>query len=188
MMCQICGQRDASIHLVELIDGKPRSQWLCPHCAGKSSSGGGGPDQPFGFPVPSDDGKDQEDAYSLASFLGQAFEPLGEAGAADLPACPACGYTLDQFRRTNLLGCPRCYDAFRKPLLAILSHLHRHVSHLGKVPRSDAGSSSRSGALTRTRVALEKAIGAEDFEKAARLRDEIHRLESGAPPEGDDPS
>jgi protein-arginine kinase activator protein McsA len=38
--------------------------------------------------------------------------------------------------------------------------------------------------LSRTRVALEKAIASEDFEKAAHLRDEILRLESAAPPEG----
>ena len=89
------------------------------------------------------------------------------------------------FRKTNLLGCPACYDAFRGPLLSILSHLHRHVSHLGKAPGSIDDGTDRPGLLSRTRVALEKAIAAEDFEKAARLRDEIQRLEASAPESGD---
>jgi len=83
------------------------------------------------------------------------------------------------------LGCPRCYESFRGPLLSILSHMHRHVSHLGKVPRQTDGSVDRRGTLRRTRVALEKAIAAENFEKAARLRDEIQRLESADAAEED---
>ena len=187
MTCQRCGQQDATIHLVELIDGKRSSQWLCSACAGQSSSAGKD-DPPFGFGEPSGNEGVEEDAYSLASFLGQVFEREGDREIPDLPACASCGYTLDQFRQTNTLGCPGCYQAFRKPLLAILSHMHRHVSHLGKIPGNDAGGTSRSGALSRSRVALEKAIAAEDFEKAARLRDEIHSLESGQQSEGESES
>ena len=69
--------------------------------------------------------------------------------------------------------------------MGILSHLHRHVSHLGKVPGSDPRKSSVSNALARARVALEKAIAGEDFEKAARLRDEIQRLEASGASEGE---
>jgi len=184
MTCQHCGQRDATVHLVELVDGKRTSQWLCPVCAGRPG------DQQGGDPWFDSDGNDDrhsgdEETESLASFLGQVFEPIDGDAASDLPACSACGYTLDQFRRTNRLGCPRCYEAFRSPLLSILSHLHRHVSHLGKIPGHHGAKSSLSGAIGRTRVALEKAIAAEDFEKAARLRDEIQRLEASGTPDGE---
>ncbi len=183
MTCQRCGQRDATVHLVELVDGQRKSQWLCEVCAGRMAKDG--EETPgFRFDGYPGGGNGEEDAYSLAAFLGQVFEPQGAAANADLPACPACGYMLDQFRKTNQLGCPRCYEAFRGPLLSILRHMHRHVSHLGKTPRRTGEGAGRPGVLSRTRVALEKAIAAEDFEKAARLRDEIQRLESAESPEG----
>jgi len=184
MTCQRCGQRDATVHLVELVDGKRKSQWLCAVCAGRASENG---DETPGFRFGENpgEGAGEEDDFTLANFLGQVFEPQDGIDQADLPACQVCGYSFDQFRKTNRLGCPRCYEAFRAPLLAILGHLHRHVSHLGKTPRPAADGDDRPGVLSRARIALEKAIGAEDFEKAARLRDEIQRLESAKPPEGD---
>lgn len=185
MTCQHCGQRDATVHLVELVDGVRTSKWLCSVCAGRSEGGNPGPDPWFGSRGGDEGGGGDEDIESLASFLGKAFEPLEGEGPGDLPACSTCGYTLDQFRHTNRLGCPRCYEAFRSPLLSILSHLHRHVSHLGKVPGNHGQGSSLAGALGRARVALEKAIAAEDFEKAARLRDEIQRLEASGKEDGE---
>jgi protein arginine kinase activator len=184
LTCQRCGQQDATVHLVELVDGVRTSQWLCSACAGRAAESGGDP-TPFDFGENHPESNEEEDAYSLASFLGQVFERKEGDDLPDLPACTSCGYTLDQFRRTNSLGCPDCYQAFRTPLLSILSHLHRHVSHLGKVPGNARSGSSRTGALSRCRVALEKAIAAEDFENAARLRDEIHRLETDPTPDGD---
>jgi protein arginine kinase activator len=180
MTCQNCGQRDASVHLVELADGQRKSRWLCPVCAGRSKDGRD-QDPWFGAGGDGEPERRDGDPESLASFLGQIFEPHEGEDPGDLPACTACGYTLDQFRRTNRLGCPRCYEAFRRPLIAILSHLHRHVTHLGKVPGHLGSQASLSGAMGRARVALEKAIAAEDFENAARLRDEIQRLEASGP-------
>ena len=183
MTCQRCGQRDATVHLVELVDGQRKSQWLCAVCAGRASDRNG--ETPgFRFGENPEGGNGEYEDFSLANFLGQVFEPKGEIKQTELPACQVCGYTLGQFRKTNRLGCPRCYEAFRGPLLAILSHLHRHVSHLGKTPRPTADGADRPGVLSRSRVALEKAIAAEDFEKAAHLRDEIKRLESAGPEEG----
>lgn len=184
MTCQRCGKRDATVHLVELVDGQRQSQWLCDVCAGRPPKNGDGPPG-FRFHGSPDRSGDDEDDETLASFLGQVFQPQEGVSRNDPPACSTCGYTLEQFRKSNRLGCPQCYHAFRGSLLAILSHLHRHVSHLGKVPRPVAGQADRQGLLRRTRVALEKAIATEDFEKAARLRDEIQRLESVDPPGGD---
>jgi protein arginine kinase activator len=184
MTCQRCGKRDATVHLVELVDGQRKSQWLCDVCAGRPPKNGEGPPG-FRFDGSAESPGDDEEDYTLASFLGQVFQPQEDTSPADPPNCSACGYTLDQFKKSNRLGCPQCYESFRGPLLAILSHMHRHVSHLGKVPRPTEGRADRQGHLRRTRVALEKAIAAEDFEKAARLRDEIQRLESADPPEED---
>jgi len=176
MTCQRCGKRDATVHLVEMVDSRRVSRWLCDVCAGRAPENDP-EDKGYGFGAHADASGGDEESYSLASFLGQMFEPTGKPPEGGVTTCPSCRYTLDQFRGTNRLGCPRCYDAFRGPLLSILGHLHRHASHLGKVPGHGKSPTSRTGALKRARVALEKAIAAEDFEKAARLRDEISRLE-----------
>jgi protein arginine kinase activator len=178
MRCQRCGKQEASVHLIDLVNGKRTVRWLCAACAGRSP-GEGEDDPSFGLGGNPENSDGEEDSYSLASFLGEMFEPAGGDESSEPPVCPDCGYSFAAFRGTNRLGCPRCYVAFRQPLLSILSHLHRHVSHLGKVPDNGREGSSPSAELSRTRIALEKAIAAEDFEKAARLRDDILQLESG---------
>jgi protein arginine kinase activator len=177
MNCERCGIREASVHLVDLVDGKRSERWLCTVCAGKSRGGNEDPDFPLGGR--SGEGDNIEDSYSLASFLGEMFSPADGAAPGEPPVCPACGYSFAEFRGTNRLGCPKCYDAFRQPLLSILSHLHRHVSHLGKVPGRLRNPDNPAAALRRARIDLEKAIAAEDFEKAARLRDVIQKLDKG---------
>lgn len=181
MTCQRCGKREATVHLVDMVDGKRSVRWLCPTCAG-GTSGGSDDDSPFGLGGNADGADSDGDSYSLASFLGEMFEPAGGGEPSEPPVCPDCGYSFADFRGTNRLGCPKCYDAFRGPLLSILSHLHRHVSHLGKVPSIGNEGTSPAAELIRARIALEKAIAAEDFESAARLRDEIQHLESGVDP------
>jgi protein arginine kinase activator len=173
MTCQRCGKRDASIHLIELVDGDRKSLWLCPICAGKDERTDGAADAAKG-----DGTSEPVDSESLASFLGQVFGPAEPAAEDAARTCTSCGYSLKQFGATNRLGCPRCYQSFRARLMPMLASFHRHVSHLGKAPRPDTGTANGPGEIARIRVALEKAIAAEDFEEAARLRDRIRQLES----------
>lgn len=179
MICQACGSRPAVVHLNELRDGQRSHRWLCEQCAANrqdgdaADPGGGG-----GFGA--DQGSPGGDP-NFTSFLSQMFEtPAGGGSGAD--SCPACGFTLNLLGKTNRLGCPACYDAFRRPLQPLLARLHRHSSHLGKRPWRTGGSLTPEGELARHRVALEKAIVAEQFEEAARLRDLINRYEQPAAP------
>lgn len=178
MICQMCGQRDGTVHLLEISDGEERSVWLCNICAaGRSEMSLADFVREFG-----DDSTDANSCEAagerspLASFLGQVHD--AEGVSRRVPACPDCGYEIKAFQETNRLGCPRCYAHFRRQVLPILSRYHRHASHLGKVPRQAGGVASRQGELTRLRVALEKAIQSENYEEAARLRDEMRRADS----------
>ena len=164
----MCGQRDGTVHLLELENGKQKSIWLCSICAaGRAELSladlaqelGGEAVEPAGEPA------------ALASFLAQIQDPEGPAKT--VAPCPRCGYELKMFQDTNRLGCPGCYAHFRSQVLPVLARYHRHASHLGKVPRQAGGTASRQGTLTRLRVALEKAIQGEKYEEAARLRDMI---------------
>ncbi|MFH2053630.1 MAG: UvrB/UvrC motif-containing protein [bacterium] len=191
MKCQHCGKKEATVHLLEMIEGRRRALWLCADCAeveqwrrigNVGRKGPGGDDDDPGerglFRGPEDLGHESD---SLTGFLGQdAF--VGASGEVAEPACPQCGYVWADFQNTHRLGCAACYVAFRPRLLPMLAGFHRHASHLGKVPPSRDGRGSVLVELTKLRVALEKAIAAEEFEKAAALRDRMRQLESGAPP------
>ena len=188
MICQVCGRNPAVVHLEEIREGRRRHVWLCVECAGRRSAGRNEADGSDGL----DEGerlfgaggrRSGEDA--LTSFLGQMFEP-GVLPDDEAKACPACGFTLGQLGKTSRLGCPACYETFRATLLPLLTRLHRNSSHMGKAPRRNSAGLTPEGEIARRRIALEKAIAAENFEEAARLRDLIGRL--GSAPEGDEGS
>jgi protein arginine kinase activator len=170
MICHRCRKREATVHVLDMVAGDKTSIWLCEVCAQEADRGQGDPGQ-------GDPGQDEP--APLSSFLGEILAPESEPAGEGDPVCPVCGTTREEFRRTNRLGCARCYRTFHDRLLPVLARFHRRVSHVGRVPRSAAGSSSRLGEITRTRVALEKAVSAEDFESAARLRDRLRALEAG---------
>lgn len=181
MKCQICGRDDASVHVLDIRGGRRRNLWLCLGCARELNPGTGpaGEEPDEGEERPGNDPGAGEDG--LVSFMGHSFAaaaseeaPSGEA------SCPACGYTLSLFARSNRLGCAQCYEFFRPRLQSMLGRFHRHASHLGKVPRQAGAAASPVAEIMRLRVALEKAIVAEDFEEAARLRDRIRQLEAAA--------
>jgi len=175
MICGACGRREATVHLVEARDGHRRSIWLCTACAAsREDADDPGPEEDH---VPEAEWEGGEENAALERFIGQMFTGLGSGEGESVPDCPACGTSYASFRSTGRLGCPRCYVAFRRHLLPFLGRFHRQVTHLGKFPRHAVGASSRLGEITRTRIALEKAVAAEDFEEAARLRDLIRRLE-----------
>ncbi len=155
MKCHRCGLREASVHWLEMNAGERRSLWLCADCAAS---------------------REQAPAASepQVSFLGQG---LGSAAAA----CPGCGTTLEDLRRDNRLGCARCYVTFRSTLLPLLARFHRHISHVGKVP-GGVQPTTRLAEITRLRLGLTKAVAAEEFERAATLRDRLRELEDQAGP------
>jgi protein arginine kinase activator len=167
----MCGRREATIHLLELINGQQKSLWLCGICA---SGRGDLPPGPAAEPVLGVPGRMGSESSSLASFLGRMLEtedtrrPVGD--------CPVCGYALASFAANNRLGCAACYEHFRSRLVPILTQYHRHATHIGKVPQRVGGAARQQGELTRLRVALEKAIQGEAYEEAARLRDVLREM------------
>ncbi len=174
MICQVCGTRTAMVHLEEFDGAERRHLWLCEICAQARN------DDRF-VPQDEDEGQSVGSGETFGSFLDQGFDPGfdPEAPVHEGPEfCPACGFELVQLGTTNRLGCPTCYETFRDRLRPLLVRIHHHSSHLGRIPRRTLGEPSLDGEIARHRVALEKAIVAERYEDAARMRDLISRLES----------
>ncbi len=81
--------------------------------------------------------------------------------------CPACGFTLEDYRNTSRLGCPDCYSFFA-----------REFAHLGSAMADTPGNEGADAAPSREKLErqLHEAIEREDYESAARLRDELKAL------------
>lgn len=164
MRCENCGEREAEIHLTQIEEDEMATLHLCPTCAAK---------QGVGASLPSE-------GAPLTAFLAQITETGTEesslAGARE--SCPYCGTSPADFRKTGRLGCSQCYPHFETQLRGLLRRVHGAVQHVGKVYVSpDDGADDVTVRLATLRRRLERAVEIEDFETAARLRDEIHELE-----------
>ena len=107
---------------------------------------------------------------------------LKHAGGVAEPAeltCPHCGLTYEEFRRTGLLGCPECYQTFETALAPLLERAHEGASrHIGKVPSRAGVDELRQQRLRQLRRELEEAVASEQYERAARLRDQLSQAEA----------
>lgn len=93
------------------------------------------------------------------------------SGPDTLTQCPACHFSLEDYRKTNRLGCPDCYTVFARELDPAGSS-----SSVEDAP--DQPSPEEPPALTRSRLEAElrDAVEREDYETAARLRDQLNNL------------
>ena len=81
-----------------------------------------------------------------------------------------------EFTRTGHLGCPKCYEAFREQLQPMLLQIHGRVQHAGRQPLSTAEEQRKRSATEQLQRQMEQAVALEDFETAAKLRDQIRAL------------
>ncbi|MDR2981428.1 MAG: UvrB/UvrC motif-containing protein [Puniceicoccales bacterium] len=90
--------------------------------------------------------------------------------------CPVCGLGWSEFQKTQLLGCPSCYESHAANLAQLLPRIQPGAEHNGKVP-SGFHRVHAKARLDTAREELQKAISTENYEYAAKLRDEIKSLE-----------
>jgi len=156
MMCCVCKEREATVHLTQIADDKIQKVDLCEECAKTK-----GVNDPTGFSL-----------ADLLLGLGASQEIEQSAGGGELK-CPRCGFTQADFKKAGRLGCPECYRTFAEALSGLLKTMHKGMRHVGKVPEALRQSRDLSDRLRLLQERLAKAITAEDFEEAAILRDEI---------------
>ena len=159
MLCDKCLKNQATIHMTTFVNGQVKTSHLCTVCAANKSKGSGimGP--------------------SLNDFMSSFYDADEESKLA----CKVCGTTLDEFAKTGRLGCADCYSVFRESILPVLKGIHMNTEHKGKHPgqriKLDEEKPIRKNKKDILRHELRCAISTENFEEAARLRDEIALLE-----------
>lgn len=125
---------------------------------------------------------------------GKVVVSVGSVGVKVEP-CPICGMAYADFKRTGLMGCESCYRAFESQLLPLIERAHEGGSfHIGKTPKRLATHSPERLALAlaeaearaqRIRLLmreLDGAVASEKYELAAKLRDQLRRMQQGGPP------
>ena len=163
MKCDNCN-KPATVHLTENRNGKKMEKHLCEQCAAQNE----------GLPV-----KAHTPINELLTNFVLAHSGLQkEAGQA----CDSCGITWAEFRQSGLFGCPSDYNSFEKDLAPLLQRAHEGATHhVGKVPVRRGGSGvpmKRQMDMSKLRKELGKAVEAEDYERAAKLRDQIREAEA----------
>ena len=164
MQCQNCKHQTATIHLTEINHGQRTETHLCQSCAQKQ-----------GLAV--------QTQIPLNELLSTLLSVQPEADTEDKTpqeekSCPQCGMTLRRFSKETLLGCPHDYEFFEKNLLALIQRTHNGRSdHCGKVPASVGPDQENQIRLSNLQRQLDKAVRNEQYETAARLRDEIRKLQ-----------
>lgn len=161
MVCDQCRERDAIVHLTQIVEGAVSQVHLCERCAAER-----GIETTVSVPK-----------HPLGDFL-QAVQQQAAQMPGDAARCAYCGTSLRDFRASGRLGCAHCYGAFEQSLRELLRRVHGSTRHEGwRYEAGDPDLMQRDLQLHELRRRLQKAIDEEAFETAATLRDQIRGLE-----------
>ena len=176
MICDICGKKKATVHLTEIVDEQMSEMHLCEECARQKSS-------------------QMEQQFGLADLLAGLSDPskavTTKESEKNVIKCSRCGLPYEDFRKFGRLGCGECYSSFKEHLAGLLRKIHGSNKYLGKTPASVRPHESHEGQeaeenplallgsedVSDLKQQLKSAIAAEDFEKAAQIRDKIRNSE-----------
>lgn len=182
MLCENCGKHEANVRYTEVINGKKKEMHLCEECSEKLGIG----NMDFKMPI------------NFSSFLGDFFDNfenntfLPEFNPIKELQCDSCGMTFEDFMNTGKFGCSNCYDTFESKIDPILKSIHganRHIGRLGdinsrteikteknKQDKMQLKENKEKIKIDQLKAELQKAIQAERYEDAAKLRDEIKKM------------
>lgn len=164
MLCCVCKEKPATVHLTQIVGDKMQKLDMCEECAKAK-----GINDPTSFAM-----------ADLMLGLGASQELDQSVAGAELK-CPRCGFSQADFKKSGRLGCPECYSTFAEGLAGLLKSMHKGTRHVGKAPEALRKTRETVDRLKTLQKKLNKAIETEDFETAATLRDEIKVLSNPAP-------
>jgi protein arginine kinase activator len=160
--CNNCN-KPKTVHVTEIKNGKKIEKHLCKDCPLVNEGMAGKIHQPIN--------------ELLSNFV------LAHSGATKQQSktCGACGMAWSKFKQTGLLGCEHDYSLFEEELTPLLKRAHEGATHhIGKVPARrgvEGAVRTKRVSINRLRKDLARAVESEDYETAARLRDEIKTAE-----------
>lgn len=181
MLCEACGKNPATFFYKQTKNGCTVEKNLCSQCAKKQ-----GLNIPSGlFPFGELSGDD-----FFGNFLGSFLDEKPQIVSSE--TCPKCGMTLAELFHNGKVGCDNCYSFFRRSLMPTVTKIHGNVRHCGKRPCVPTGTVESQEAsnekpsetpaiadsgLNELKEKLRLAIEKQEYEDAAKYRDEIRAIE-----------
>ena len=164
MICDVCNKNNATVHLTEIINDKVVEMHICQTCA-------------------QDKAEQLNQHLNISGFLGSLSDMADSLPQQQRPTkCPCCGFKYEDFKKKGRLGCGKCYETFRELLLPLLKKIHSATTHAGKIP---AGLDKKTSTFNQLKIgelhqSLSRAIQLEEYEEAAKLRDQIKELDNNS--------
>ena len=162
MICDNCGKKEAIIAYTKMDGSETEIIHLCAECAEKKMR----EDLSFNNAV----------TGKMESFLKEIFKLTGNFENKNLSKkCKYCGSTFKDLEDENL-GCSHCYDEFKDEINSMIKNLRNYSRYIGKIPKSAGDEVVDKRELYDLQNQLAVAIGLENYEEAAQIRDEIKKL------------
>lgn len=165
MLCQECESKQAALHFTKIINGEKTEFHICESCA--REKGELIPGSPNGFSI-----------HNLLSGLLDYEPGVGKSGKLQEPRCEQCGLTYSQFGKLGKFGCSSCHQHFSDRLEPLLRRVHGSTVHVGKIPHRTGGQLQTKREIKELKKAMQVHIEREEFEEAAKIRDQIRKLEN----------
>jgi protein arginine kinase activator len=171
MLCEKCKKNEAKINLVTVMNGQKHEIWLCENCAKDIAN------IPFFSPIV------QNVNFPLQGMLTGILSNVDnnktniDNNKIREIVCSNCGLTYEEFKKSGKLGCPDCYNDFKVVLEPRIKSLQAGVKHIGKIPKVKGKELVQRKKLKDLKEEMQKLIVAEEYERAAIVRDEIKKLE-----------
>ena len=194
MLCQKCNKKVATVFISTIVNGKNTQMYLCTDCA-KELHGNMNPDIKIPFPINDiltnmelsedtinewiNEFKDMEDKGQIEELVQHENpETLQHNNQHEDITCNFCNTSFDEYKKTGKLGCGKCYSTFRKQLKPIIEGIYGYSEHIGKFPKNEFKDTEIVKTVEQLKEKLNMAIQEEEYEQAAKLRDEILQLEA----------
>ena len=153
MLCSKCHKNEASVYYKQNINGEVREYALCAECAAQTE---------LGFTP----------LNLFSTVLGAS--PVKR----EQKHCTLCASTLDEIKSSGKVGCAECYSVFADELAPMIRGIHRGAVHSGRAAGGCPEKSAEDNELEKLKNELKAAISAEEYERAAQLRDLIKGKEA----------
>jgi protein arginine kinase activator len=178
MKCDVCKEQQATIEFTAVAGDEKKTLHLCAQCSKQESL--------------EKDAQTEELTPSEGSQNKKLNAAVGQLPGADSHKgpCSGCGMTYEEFRKIGRLGCSKCYEAFEPALRRLLKRIHGSEKHVGRGPRASQAAPKAEVPATEAAVVeqkpqnleqlqqeLQAAVDAEEYERAAGLRDRVARLQ-----------
>lgn len=169
MLCEKCKKNLATVFVTKVINDQKTEHVFCIECAKTEKA----------FPAGVEGGISVDSL--LKGFFNLAKAAEQENVEKSNVVCTFCGMNMNKLADKGRFGCDECYKTFGESAMKTITRIHGHKRHIGKLPKRYAGTIGLKRKLVDLRTKLEACVIKEEYEDAAKIRDEIRHLEKQLP-------